>query len=346
MSFQFGDGFDCYAAWNDAVAGYWDSGSAGANVFVAGRFAGSQALSHVSATGILVKSSGVNGDAVHHVSLAFRQTAALSGTSAGLGLVFTDGVTPQCSVVFRSDGAILLTAGLPTGTTLATYAGAVSAQNTWFHFEIEVVVSNTAGWMKVRKNGNTTDDFTSSLTLDTQATANAYANKLQVGEWVTVNAQQIDDLLWRSDASSVPWAGDIRCITRMPASDVSVQFSRSTGATNFSCVDEAQQNAATDYVSSATPGHEDFYGIAAISSTPIATIAVTTRAYMQKSDAGARTASVQMKSGATTVSSNTATLASSSWGWTWRTDTTDPATGAAWTAVAVQNAQVGVKVIA
>jgi hypothetical protein len=42
-----------------------------------------------------------------------------------------------------------------------------------------------------------------------------------------VTSQQIDDILWRSDASSVPFVGDIRCYTRMPASDASVQFARS-----------------------------------------------------------------------------------------------------------------------
>jgi hypothetical protein len=110
---------------------------------------------------------------------------------------------------------------------------------------------------------------------------------------------------------------------------------------NFSCVDEAQQNALTDYVFDSTPGDADFYGIASIASTPASIIAVTTRAYMQKSDAGSRTAAVQLKSGATTVASPTLTLSSSGWLWAWRTDTVDPATGAVWTAAAVNNVTIG-----
>jgi hypothetical protein len=39
-------------------------------------------------------------------------------------------------------------------------------------------------------------------------------------------SQDIDDLLWRSDPTSVAWMGDVRAYVRMPASDASVQFSR------------------------------------------------------------------------------------------------------------------------
>jgi len=447
----------------------------------------------------LVKTSATN-DAVHHVSLAFRQTAAITGTTLGAYFLLHDGATIQCALVFRSDGAIILAAAGPTGTALATYTGAVAANNTWYQFEIEVVISNTAGWMKVRKNGNTTEDFTSSLTLDTQTSANAYANKLTMGVQNIVTGQQIDDLYWRSDASSVAWMGDIRCYTRAPASDASVQFSRtptnyvqttinggiaggsstpstnlityipftpsytgsvgsltltcsttSTGnwkcaiynntgsggspgtvlgtatpfsapgvgacvvvfptpvavtagvihwvgigsdggsgafrnaatsstvyyttsgyaafpvnnpavstttqnswhftanyspASNYMMVAEPQQDATTSYVYDSVPGHADLYGIAAIASTPLTTFAVTTRAYAIKSDAGTRTMAVQLKSGATTDASTTVVLTPSNWQWAWKHYPLDPATGGAWTAAAVNVAQVGPVVIA
>jgi len=128
--------------------------------------------------------------------------------------------------VFRSDGALLLTSGVHTGTVLATYAGAVTTINTWFAFEIEVFISATAGYMNVRKNGNPVNDFTSATNLVTRGgTANSYANAIAIG--LGANAgHTADDLYWRSDASSVAWMGDIRCYTRAPASDAAVQFSR------------------------------------------------------------------------------------------------------------------------
>jgi hypothetical protein len=345
MAWSFGDSFDLYATLADAINGYWDSGTA-TPTLVAGRFAGSQAIQFVigSTNILLAKSSGAN-DTVHHLAVAFRQTAALSGTSAGANLQLVDGATQQCSIVFRSDGAILLTSGGPLGTTLATYTGAVTAINTWYAFEFEVTINNATGSFAVRKNGNTVNDFTATA-LNTRSSANNYANKLQIAQAVTVGNQQIDDLFWQSDASSVAWLGDLRCVTRMPVSDASVTFSRSTGASNFSCVDEAQQNALTDYVFDSNPGDADFYGVGSIVSTPAFVIATTIRAYMQKSDAGTRTAAVQLKSGATTVASPTLTLSSSGWLWAWRMDLTDPATGAAWTPTAVDNVQIGPKTVA
>ena len=487
MAYVFGDGFDCYTTMADSVAGYWDSGL-GVNALwtlVAGRFSGSQACQTAGGSAVLlVKSSGQN-DAVHHITVAFRQTAALSGSTLPLYFQLTDNLTNQCCVVFRSDGAMLLTSATPGGTVLDTYPGAVTAQNTWVAFEIEIVIHNTAGSWAVRKNGNTSNDRTTG-SLNTRPGANAYANKLTVGINSSINAQQIDDLLWRSDASSVPWVGDIRAYTRMPASDAAVQFARApnpvsaipttgvvttvskaanagcmaafvaaysgtiasgvvsilTGATgnmkaaiydstraivlatsnavvnpvsgsnaitfgvplavtkgttyylavdqdativynstsanqylfttayvsfpaaspvttfssnaagftlnitptvNAEFVNETTQDGTTSYVYDSTVNDADFYTIAPIAVTPISVVAVTTRGFLQKSDAGTRGAAVQLKSGATTVTS-TATLLSSSWGWLWRTDLTDPATGAAWTAAAVNNVQIGPKV--
>src|SRR4029077_3090211 len=346
MAWSFGDSFDLYAAPADMVNGYWDSATSIASlVFVSpGRFSGSQAVSVQSNNWNVLKISAVN-DAVHHLVLAFRQTAAISGSTLGAYLQLLDGATAQCSVVFRSDGAILLTSGASTGTVLATYTGAFPVTNTWYAFEIEIVINNTTGSFTVRKNGNTSNDFVST-SLNTRVSANNYANRFQFGGGTTgVVAHQIDDLFWRSDAASVAWMGDLRCYARMPASDASVTFTKSTGASNFSCVDEAQQNALTDYVFDSNPGDADFYGIASIASTPATVIATTTRAYMQKSDAGTRTAAVQLKSGATTVASPTLVLTTSGWLWAWRTDLTDPNTGAAWTPAAVNNATIGPKVI-
>ena len=235
MSFQFGESWDCYAAVADAVPTYWDSGAAGTASLGAGRFSGSQCLSIAGAATSLVKNSGAN-DAVHHLCLAFRQSPAITGTTLGAYLLLSDGATGQCAIVFRSDGAILLTSGTAAGATLATYPGAFPVANTWYQFEIEVVVHNSTGSFKVRKNGNPVDDH-STTGIDTAGgTANNYANKLTVSMQGVVNSQGIDDLYWRSDASSVPWAGDMKCITRYPASDASVQFSRAP--TNYQQINQ------------------------------------------------------------------------------------------------------------
>jgi hypothetical protein len=170
------------------------------------------------------KTSNVN-DAVHHIALSFQQTSTITGSSVVHYLTLYDGATAQCTILFRSDGAILLTSGIFSGTTLATYTGAFPVASTWYAFEFEVVIHNTAGTFTVRKNGNTIADFTATA-LDTQASANAYANKLTFGISAGLT-QMVDDLFWQSGASAGAWLGDIRCYTRMAATDASVQFARS-----------------------------------------------------------------------------------------------------------------------
>lgn len=232
MSFFWGDGFDCYALPADALLGYWDSGTA-VFTLVTGRFSGSRAFTSNSGgatSGVLVKSSGSN-DALHHIVVAFQQVVAIGSTTNYQWFTFSDGATAQCSIVFRLDGSIILTSGASNGTVLATYSNAFTAANTWYAFEFEVLISNTAGYMNVRKNGNTSNDFASATNLNTRAgTANNYANRLTLGCTTGANNQYIDDLLWRSDAASVPWVGDIRCFTRRPASDAAVQWTPSGSA--------------------------------------------------------------------------------------------------------------------
>jgi hypothetical protein len=230
MAWSFGDSFDVYAAGADTVNGYWDVASTAPSSlsFSPGRFTGSQSLV-MSTTTTLIKSSGVN-DAVHHIVCSLYQNTSISGGSLYQNFQLFDGANAQCSVVFRSDGAILLTSGGPAGAVLATYTGAFPVTTTWYAFEIEIVIHNTNGSFAVRKNGNTSNDFTATLLNTRPVSTNNYANLLKVGSGGN-SAQRVDDLFWKSDAASVPWIGDIRCYTRMPTTDVQAQFSRSP--TNF-----------------------------------------------------------------------------------------------------------------
>jgi hypothetical protein len=510
VTYNFGDGFDLYAtAANgaDMATGYWDSTLGGVlSVTSAGRFPGGRSLGFTNTQNAsLVKASNVN-DAVHHIFCSMQYAAALAGSSLGVCFQLFDGATAQCTINFRSDGAIVLASGGPTGTVLATYFNAFPVANTWYGFEFEIVINATAGSFAVRRNGNTVNDF-SATGLNTQVSANAYANKLQLGAQATGGANYLlDDFFWRSGASAGSWLGEMRCATMMPTSDQSVVFSRSPttftlspfstssantggiaaavgryngfvsqggsvasvavtlvagytgnlkcaifacvgstlGATNsvgailgaataaianpvtgvntfsfspavsipygtlfyvgicsdttagssiaqstatptsqyaatsntayasfptasptlastlipnfnvtpaftsanFLLVNEPQQDGLATYVYDSNPGDQDFYGLNPLVPTGASVIAATTRAYMQKSDVGTRTAAVKLKSGATTVAAPTLTLTTSGWQWDWRTDLVDPNTSAAWTVAAVNGAQIGPTVVA
>lgn len=337
----FGDGFDLYANPADMVPGYWDVQTTTSGVTLpAGRFSGSRALSiFVFNSNVVQKSSGAN-DAVHHINVAFMTTSTIGGTTNILYFQLMDAGNNQCAISFRSDGAILFYGGAPGGTLLATYTGAFTSANAWWSYEFEVVINNTTGSFTVRTNGSPTNSFQATSLNTRVGSTNNYANRIVIGSSNNACTDVIDDFLWRSDPTSVPWVGDIRCYTRMPASDVQKQFTPLSGTTNYTQVAEAQEDAASSYVYSSTVSQSDLYGIAALSGTPASTIAVTTRGFVQKSDAGTRGAAVQLKSGATTVQS-TSTLLLTSWGWLYRTDLTDPATGSAWTTTGVNNVTIG-----
>jgi hypothetical protein len=118
-----------------------------------------------------------------------------------------------------------------------------------------------------------------------------------------------------------------------------------TPTVNAEFVNETTQDGTTSYVYDATVNDADFYNVGTLASTPASVVAVTTRAFMAKSDAGTRTGTVQIKSGATTVAAPTLSL-STSFLWAWRCDTVDPATGTTWTAAAVSASTIGPKVVA
>jgi hypothetical protein len=113
---------------------------------------------------------------------------------------------------------------------------------------------------------------------------------------------------------------------------------------NNSVVNETVHNDNTDYVYDATVGHTELYGVAPLTYVPVSIVAVQTRAYALKSDAGARTLGINMKSGSIT---NSATLVlSTAAQQITRVDTVDPNTSAAWTASGVNAILVGPTLVA
>lgn len=504
----FADSFDLYSAPGDFIT-YWDgtSNTAYVNTFAPGRFPQGWGIQFLNGTGnALIKTSNQN-DTVHHIVCAIYYTQALgSGTVGGLGFALYDGTTIQCWVGFCNNGDIVLTsAASGGGTVLARYTGAVTLSTTWFAFEFEIIINNTTGAFRVRKNGNPTNDF-QATNLDTQQSANAYANKLIVQPVTGAGGYYtLDDLIWRSDPSIVPFIGDVRSYTRRPANDAQAQWSRpatfaqpayvgpqspgtfganiarynqmlsvggsigsvilplqstytggnvkccffndnngkpgtilqaadaplaapTIGNNTFTftppvvipagttywlaiCVDSASasgiwqmafgfssaqyqgayqtngaptyaafpvanpaggqvaqangdlrpvitlaananavadwsQDGTSSYVYSTVVGQTDMYGITPLTVTPQNIIACVTRAFAQKSDAGTRNISLNIKSGPTNSAGASIALFAGTWSWTSRIDLTDPNTGAAWTATAVNNIQIGAAVTA
>jgi hypothetical protein len=106
-------------------------------------------------------------------------------------------------------------------------------------------------------------------------------------------------------------------------------------------VDE-QPYSATDYVTGST-GQRDTYAMGDLPASPGTIFAAQTVAIAKKTDAGALSLKTAVRSGGT-LYTGTATALGTADGTVRTVRTTDPATGAAWTASGVNAAEAGAEV--
>jgi hypothetical protein len=118
-----------------------------------------------------------------------------------------------------------------------------------------------------------------------------------------------------------------------------------TGAGNFYSVQPNPPQGAYSYLYDATVGHEDLYNFPALTVTPSAIYALAVKGNVSKSDAGAKTVSLRVKSGSTDSAGSASSIAPGT-SYTWMTSlfASDPNTTAAWTLAALNAAQTGLKV--
>jgi hypothetical protein len=114
---------------------------------------------------------------------------------------------------------------------------------------------------------------------------------------------------------------------------------------NYYEVSQQPPLGAPSYVFDATVGHEDLSNFAPMSATPAVVYVMAVKAYCQKSDSGAKTASLRTRSGATdSGGSLTGQVLGTSYGWLSSYFPTDPNTSAAWTGASLNAATSGFRV--
>jgi hypothetical protein len=116
-------------------------------------------------------------------------------------------------------------------------------------------------------------------------------------------------------------------------------------ATNAPEVGVRSPGGDKNYVSSATVNNEDLFTITALTDNPVTIYQAQVWAYTAKTDAGARTIDLRLKSSSTTSSgSSTGQAQSVSYAWQGSKFTTDPNTGSSWTASGINNSKIGYKI--
>lgn len=238
-----------------------------------------------------------------------------------------------------------------TGGTIAINDG------NWHHWELEFTVNTATGSVKTWVDGvadyNTTGVDTTDAVNDADISwLNTF--KLSGGKRApgVSDAVYFDDIIiWDDDStdSENTMTGALpshthRIETKTPNSDNSVQFTRSTGGSNYANVDDiAPYNSDTDYNYSTTNNHVDLLGMATSSVYADEVYAVNVVAVTRKTSGSNGIPKVRAKA------KNSATTRSSENRPVWHTSykvmefpmCKDPDGGAAWTHTSLQTTLFG-----
>lgn len=350
MAILWMDGCDTYTAVADVALRYINTTTGLSHLSTAGgRFGG-------GCMGCSYTSSNIGGGYLGPAIIPHTATAVIAG---GSHIPPASGGTYPCLVFGNTLGgsgtnelSLYYDAGLfklyrGYGTTLLATTTGFYAPGLYHHIEAKAVIHDTTGSCEVRIDGVTAITVSS---VDTRAstTGTAGVDRIGfVGSGTTVSSGGAwDDVYVLDTTGSVAnnFLGDVRINTLAPTSDAAVQFTKSTGASNFSCVDEGRMNSDTDYVESSTVGHIDRYGFADLAAAVATVYGVQPIVWCRKTDATVRTMRTKLVSGATTSDGSSFALTTGYLPMV-STYTLDPNTSAQWTVSNANAATAGFEVL-
>lgn len=248
---------------------------------------------------------------------------ALTGTKiAGVGISTT--------------GELYLWIGDPL--TITAHSGFFFTSGAWHYIELEINI-DPAGYAKVWVDGGLLINYTGNT--GTAAITTFCIGLMETGFVVAQNNGVVyDDVYYNPTNTRL---GERKVVTLTATGDDAVAWTPSTGSTNFNLVNHVPIPASpTTWVSTSTVGTTDLYAMGNLPGTPTAIDAIQINVCAAKDQPSLRQVQSVLKSGATTVLGNTQTLAASYlYGQT--IFGSDPNTSGAWTAAAVNAAEIGQK---
>jgi len=272
-----------------------------------------------------------------------------AGGAAGLITLGGDaGATSHLMFGATGSGSIEMAVyrgGSTSGTLLGTTSGAGMSASGWRYIEIEAVLSDSVGSVKIWSDGVQVLNLTGIDTRNGGTDANF--------DWVSFNQwiNNIDDLyvLNGAGASNNSRLGDVRIVdVLVDGNGASSQWTGSDGNStdNYLLVDDKPAVGASDYVEAGTSDLVDTYTFGNVTlTTDDRIIAVGVHAHAYKGDTGSRSIALLASSGGSTSTGSdqqlntTASLARTFY----QHFETDPNTAAAWTEAGHNAAEVGIK---
>lgn len=261
-----------------------------------------------------------------------------------------EGGTTQVDVVLMGDGTLQVTRN---GTVLgATAPGATTiTADTYFYLELRAVIHSTTGSVQLRINGQTVLNLSN---VGTQATSNAFASELQLGNsriqvgysGTPALPADYDDLYVLDATGAAPHnalLGDCRVVCLVPIGQELAEFTPSAGA-NWECVDEIPPTS-TDYTQATTVGQRDRFQYQALPPlvNPVV-YGVQLSLYCTNPDTGPRMVAAHASSGGTEMD-GVAMALPGAYNYLQDRFARDPA-GALWTPASVAAARFGYKIVA
>lgn len=251
--------------------------------------------------------------------------------TAGL-IAVREGTTYHVQVGMDAAGRLIIYRGNASTQLAQSVIGQIVA-NTWHHLAVAVTINNSGGTVSVLLEGVEVASYTGDTD---NGGASGLAASFLIGTGSDVTTQW-DDVVWLNTSGSVPYnaaLGPCKVERLAVTSDVSTQFTRSTGSSTYALLNEALPDGDTTYVESSTSGHEDALGVADLSGASSAVYAVQTRIRARRTDAAAVSLIPSVASGGSSADGATRSLGSS---YAEYADlfTTNPNGGGAWTNTSV-----------
>lgn len=212
--------------------------------------------------------------------------------------------TIQLVLFMQSTGIIEVKRG--GSVSLGATATPVIVANAFQHIECVVFFSQTVGTFECRVNGVTVLSLSG---IDTCATANVECSQVNIcgsytGSGFSSTTCYVDDLFCYDGTSSYnnTFIGDRRVLTLFPnANTATADWTAVGAATGYECIDEADPDEDTTYITAATTGLVSQFGLQNLPAGISVINAVVMVERARKTEAGTANTQVSIVSGASTT---------------------------------------------
>lgn len=326
-----------------------DNGGSGQPSLIAGRFGGQALRLNATATAAVQATTYMHrylpsGNADE---FAF-EFACRRSTTAGMSLVplfyLMLGATIQCRVGIAPNGALVVgNASFGAGLLGTTDKIGLVQGARWVTVGIEGQIGDAAP-LRLKVDGRERLYLPAA---DTKALASAGIDGFAYVSSTSLFGGSVDtdfDDVYYRDVATL-FGQPIKAEPLYPNSDVGPnQFTRNTGASDWSAIDDATPDGETTYLESNTVGHKSRHGLTDLSTVPAAIYAAQAMTVARKTDAGLREMRTNLVSAGTVANGVTQTLGVN-YGLEFDSWEVDPDTAAAMNATGVNAFELELEVV-